>query len=221
MHLLTRTIVMAESEQPLMFSAPPGDEATAAGGNDPEWLIRKAMQEDPLQGCELLFRRYYVPLCSHAVRIVYSRTLAEDLVADVFCDFWAHRFFEQVETSFRAYLFRMVRNRSLNYIQRDLRKHSGEALSETYADNAAVHPEQQVSVEELFQVIEQTVQHLPPQCRKVFLLSRYEGKRTHEIADEMQISPRTVETHISKALHTLRQTLQKLGLISLLLWITG
>jgi DNA-directed RNA polymerase specialized sigma24 family protein len=72
-------------------------------------------------------------------------------------------------------------------------------------------------------VIEQTVQHLPPQCRKVFSVEPLRGKTNHEIADEMQIlSPRTVEDpHQQGRLHTLRQTLQKLGLISLLLWITG
>jgi hypothetical protein len=110
---------MAESEQPLMFSAPPGDEATAAGGNDPEWLIRKALQEDPCKAAKLLFP----PLLRAAVAamqsgLLYSAHSCRGPGGDVFCDFWAHRFFEQVETSFRAYLFRMVRNGHFNYIQR-------------------------------------------------------------------------------------------------------
>jgi RNA polymerase sigma-70 factor (ECF subfamily) len=186
---------------------------------DQEWLIRTTIKESPMQGCELLFRRYYSPLCSHAVRILYSRTIAEDLVADVFCDFWGNRLFEQVNSSYRAYLFRMVRNRSINYLQRELRKQPNETVPESYIENSSVHPEQQLSVEELYLAIEQTVQSLPTQSKKVFLLSRYEGKRIHEIAEQMQISPRTVETHISKALSILRFKLNKLGLISFLIWL--
>ncbi|MDO1451196.1 RNA polymerase sigma-70 factor [Rhodocytophaga aerolata] len=204
---------------PLLTSVSMSDETLPVDGPDQEWIIRTTIKESPMQGCELLFRRYYSPLCSHAVRILYSQTIAEDLVADVFCDFWANRLFEQVNTSYRAYLFRMVRNRSINYLQRELHKQPSETVSENYIENSSVHPEQQLSVEELYQAIEQTVHSLPAQCKKVFLLSRYEGKRTHEIAEQMQISPRTVETHISKGLSTLRSNLTKMGFISFLLWL--
>jgi RNA polymerase sigma-70 factor (ECF subfamily) len=204
---------------PLLTPVSMCDETLPLDESDQEWIIRTTIKESPMQGCELLFRRYYSSLCSHAVRILYAQTIAEDLVADVFCDFWANRLFEQVNTSYRAYLFRMVRNRSLNYLQRELRKQPNETVSENYIENSSVHPEQQLSVEELYQAIEQTVQGLPAQSKKVFLLSRYEGKRIHEIAEQMQISPRTVETHISKALSTLRSNLKKLGLISFLIWL--
>jgi RNA polymerase sigma-70 factor (ECF subfamily) len=54
---------------------------------DDEIFIKKALQSNPKYGCELLFRKYYKPLCNHAIRYVYSKEIAEDLVSDVFCKF--------------------------------------------------------------------------------------------------------------------------------------
>jgi RNA polymerase sigma-70 factor (ECF subfamily) len=55
---------------------------------DDEIFIKKALQSNPKYGCELLFRKYYKPLCNHAIRYVYSKEIAEDLVSDVFYKFW-------------------------------------------------------------------------------------------------------------------------------------
>ena len=55
---------------------------------DEELFIRKAFEEDPKKGWELLFREYYTPLCSHAIRYVYSREAARDLVSEAFYVFW-------------------------------------------------------------------------------------------------------------------------------------
>ena len=61
--------------------------------SDPELFIRRAFETNARLGCELLFRRYYAPLCSHAVRFVGAKAIAEDLVADIFCRFYAERTF--------------------------------------------------------------------------------------------------------------------------------
>jgi RNA polymerase sigma-70 factor (ECF subfamily) len=65
--------------------------------------------------------------------------------------------------------------------------------------------------DELVTTIQEAVEALPPQCKKVFLLSRFEGQKNQEIAEHLQLSKRTVETHISKALFTLRQVLKQVG----------
>ena len=75
--------------------------------HDAELLIRKAFEQNPQRGCELLFRRYHKVLCSHAVRFVYSKELAEDLVSEVFCRFWKTKAYLSVTTSYRMYLFRV------------------------------------------------------------------------------------------------------------------
>lgn len=64
--------------------------------NDGELFIRNAFNDDPRLGCELLFRQYFAPLCSHVVRYVYNRQLAEDLVADLFYTFYTKELYKQV-----------------------------------------------------------------------------------------------------------------------------
>ena len=84
---------------------------------DNEQFIRKTFEDDTKKGCELLFKCYYNTLCSHAVRFVYSKQVAEDLVGEVFYVFWQKQLHLQIHTSFRAYLFTAVRQRALTYLR--------------------------------------------------------------------------------------------------------
>ncbi len=185
---------------------------------DTELFIRRAFDTDPQKGCELLFRLYYKPMCTHAVRFVYSKEIAEDLVADVFYTFWNTQAYMSVNRSFRAFLFRSVRNRAYNYLANEFRKSDSldsAAQQETALSNG---PESMMRYNELYQKVDELVAALPPQCRNVFILNRFEGKRAKDIAQDMQLSVRTVEVHIARALATLRDGLRNqwfiIGLIS-------
>lgn len=178
-------------------------------GQDDELLIRRAFQTDPDAGCDLLFRRYYQPLCSHAVRYVYSKVLAEDIVADLFQVFWQKRIFERIAFSYRAYLYQAVRRNCLLYLQREAgRTISQELLSDSDQLSLITLPSEQVQFDELSGQIEAVINIFSPAIRQVFLLSRFEGRKNREIADELQISLKTVEAHITKALVLFRQALQ-------------
>lgn len=171
---------------------------------DTELFVRKAFDENPQKGCELLFRLYYRPLCTHAVRYVYSKEIAEDLVADVFYTFWNTQAFRSVKFSYRSYLFRSVRNRAYNYLMNELKKTDSLESATQHETSPSDRPEPIMHFEELYHKIDELVATLPPQCQKVFLLNRFEGKKSREIADELKLSVRTVEGHIAKALSTLR-----------------
>lgn len=180
---------------------------------DNEFLIRQAFNEDARRGYELMFRRYYRTLCSQAVRFVHSRTIAEDLVSEVFFSFWKNQVHQQITTSYQAYLFSAVRKRAYTHLRQEFQQDSIVIDSETSGldDAVSLDPEQLLQYTELYQRIEETVRTLPPQCQRVFVMSRFEGKKHREIADELQISPKTIEAHLSRALTQLRQTL-RLGL---------
>jgi RNA polymerase sigma-70 factor (ECF subfamily) len=193
------------------------DPVASESGPQDEYFLRKALEEDPRTGCSLLFRKYYSPLCSHAARYLYSRENAEDLVAQVFCDFWENRLFEQVQFSYRAFLYRMVRNRSVDLLRRELGKSNRDYLAALSQETPETPAEQAMLYDELSDAIQRAVESLPPQCKKVFLLSRFEGQKNQEIAQHLQLSQRTVETHISKALFTLRQALKQTGFFLLFL----
>lgn len=172
---------------------------------DAEMLLRKTFGTDPRQGCSLLFRLYYASLCSHVIRFVYSKPIAEDIVSDVFCTFWDQRIFERINTSYRAYLFKSVRHNAYNYIKYELSRNTQrERFS---ADQNSSDPCEILQYDELYQHVDKTINALPQQCKRVFMLSRMENKRYQEIAEELNISVKAIEAHICKALRTLRKHL--------------
>jgi len=189
------------------FHEPPaGPEILTA---DDELLIRRAFDTDPKTGCELLFRRYYVPLCSHAVRFLASRAIAEDLVAEVFCEFYADDAFRGINTSYRSYLYKTVRHRAYNYLRQVLRRDAGLEEVVYHRVPESQQPDALAHYEELRKDVEQAVQSLPLHRRKIYLMHRFEGKKYQEIADEMTISVRTVEVQVRQASHYLRNLLKE------------
>lgn len=186
---------------------------------DDELLLRTTFAQDPEQGCSLLFRRYYAPLCNHALRLVYTREVAEDIVGEVFCTLWTERAFTRITTSYRAYLFRAVRNRAYNYLRWELGRESGVEPTENDGLFLGDDPADAMQFDELYAVINQTIADLPPQCRRVFLMSRFEQKSYREIADELGVTVKAVEANISRALTTLRRVLKN-GFLGLLIGLS-
>lgn len=187
------------------FSAVQG---TLDRSDDSELFVRKAFESDPHKGCELLFRMYYQAMCTHAVRLVYSKEVAEDIVSEIFYNFWNTEAYRTVMASYRAYLFRSVRNRAYNYLTNDLRKSDPLSAAGQPEIPQSDSPERIMQMDELLTALNQLIASLPPQCQKVFVMNRFEGRNSKEIAQELHISPRTVETHISKALTILRNGLK-------------
>jgi RNA polymerase sigma-70 factor (family 1) len=184
---------------------------------DTEQFIKRVFDDNPDQGFTLLFRRYHAVLCNHATRYVWDKTVAQDIVSEVFLNFWKNQEFTQITSSYRAYLFRAVRNGCYNYLTRELsRKAPIEGLENVEIDWQ--RPDQIVQFDELQHKIETTIAQLPPQCKRVFLLNRFEGKKYQEIAEELGISLKTVEMHISKALQHLRKALKEEWLLLLALF---
>ena len=175
---------------------------------DDERLLRSTFKINPQKGCELLFRRYYVNLCNHAVRFVHSKEIAEDIVSDVFAGFWQSRMFEQITASYRAYLYKAIRHRSYNYIRWQLNKTTSLDLIEIPVASQNLSPDDLLLFSELHQRVEVIIQQLPPQCRRAYLLKRMEGKKYDEIAQELQISAKAVEALVSRALVRLRNELK-------------
>jgi RNA polymerase sigma-70 factor (family 1) len=180
---------------------------------DKEFFIRSVFQTDVKKGYDLLFRHYYAPLCNHAVRYVYSREIAEDIVSEVFLSFWKKSVHEHISISFRSYLFISVRNRCFSYLKRELEKGEAEELDDR--DPAAVYtqPDRLMEFDELYQKIEKIIAGFPPQNQKVFLMSRFEGKSHQEISEKLRISKKAVEAHISKALVAFRKVLRSNNMI--------
>lgn len=181
---------------------------------DSELFIRNAFATDPKLGCELLFRQYFAPLCSHAIRFVYDRQVAEDVVADLFYTLYTKELYKQIQGSYRAYLYQAVRNRAYNSLRWELNRREPLPDDLDQPDLDATQPDRLLQQDELYRALELAVQQLSPQRQRVFLLSRFEGKSYKEIASELDLSPKTVENHLLRAVSTVRQLLRQQKLIS-------
>ncbi|MDZ7682816.1 MAG: RNA polymerase sigma-70 factor [Fodinibius sp.] len=164
--------------------------------------VRKISQSDR-QAFDRLFRHFYARLVAFSCKYVKSRASAADIVQESFMKLWQKRRTLDPNRSIKAYLYQMVRNRSLNYI----RDHSKETVgleplqkSGIRADNNDTDGE----TSELPDFLRRWIEELPNRQREAFKLSRFEGLDHEEVAEVMGISPNTVNNHIVAALDTLR-----------------
>ncbi len=175
------------------------------------WL--KAGRESVI---DYLFQQYYSMICIAVYRIFPDKNYAEDIAQEVFYEIWKRRSELQINSSLGAYMRKMAVNKTLNFI-RD-KKLNFEADQEYIVEHA--QPQivtHQLEAEELKLIIDKTIDKLPERCRIVFILNRYENMPYKEIAKHLNISVKTVENQISKALKILRQNLGPyLGILSIL-----
>jgi RNA polymerase sigma-70 factor (ECF subfamily) len=187
------------NENPNPFNKEKGFEKNILNTQD-EVFIRKSFDENPKNGIALLYKHYYRSLCSHAVKFVGSKEIAEDLVSDVFIHFYTNLLYLGITSSFRFYLFRSVRNMSFNYLKSELRREgikANELLS--ISSGTIERPDQVSQYEELYQDFQDAINKLPYERRKVYLLRKFEGKKYQEIANELGISVKTVDVQLTRA----------------------
>lgn len=192
-----RTTPEATSPEPRAVSE--GETPAESAMPDDELFIRKTLLGSPVMGVDLLYRRYFQPLCSHAVKYVGSRVVAEDLVSEVFCQFYSESLFESITTSYRFYLYRTVRNRAFNYLKRELHRTGSLDEVQEYSLPAEQQPDAISQYEDLVQDVERAINALPVDRRRIYVLRRFEDKKYGEIATELQLSVKTVEVQIYRA----------------------
>ncbi len=169
-----------------------------------ETLFAQMKMQDA-KAFELLFKRHYKPLCRRVNTMLNDEEATEDVVQALFIKIWESRETIQTPDSVAAYLFTAARNRALNYIKSQARKSSNEVPLTNLHDEADNRMEEQMDAKELQKALYTAIDSLPEKRREVFVLSRFEGKSYKEIAEIMQISVKTVEAQMGKALSTLRE----------------
>lgn len=164
------------------------------------------LHTNPAAFIETLFKTFYAPLGAVVYRVVPDRAVVEDLLQDVFLRVWqGHEALPPI-ASYRAYLTRMALNAALRYRQRDQRQVAWDEAPPTTAP-VAPNALDQLHAAEATEAIAAALAKLPPQCRIVFELSRYEEMTYQQIAEALELSPKTVENQMGKALRILRQEL--------------
>ena len=152
---------------------------------------------------EIFFKQYYRILCNYAYGIISDRNEAEEVVQDLFCKIWEQRENLVKLQSVKAYLYRSVHNKCINKIRHTKIKLAYMEHSKRENFNIT-SPVSEIQLKELQEKIQKAISDLPKQCGLVFKLSRNEEMSYKEIAKMLEISYKTVENHMGKALKLLR-----------------
>jgi len=168
---------------------------------------------------EQLFKEHFVHLCGFAQNYVPDLDDAKEIVQDVFINLWNKRETITSDKSVKSYLFTSVKNRCFNFI-RDNKKFRSNILDVDIADYETPYENDSFSGHELQNKIDKAISDLPEKCRQVFKLSRIEELKYKEIAEKLNISVKTVEAQMSKALKVLREELKDYITVILLFLIS-
>lgn len=186
--------------------------------NPSEEAVLAALNAGEEWALDSLFRAHYAYLCQAIFRVIGDRNLAEDLAQDVFYELWRKRASLRISQSIRAYLKRAAINRTLNYIRDQRLLVDDESALPFDLESAQPGAVEQLEAEELQLKIESAIEGLPERCRLVFGLSRFEEMSNKEIATHLEISVKTVENQMTKALRILRTKLTPyLGMLILVI----
>lgn len=169
-----------------------------------EFIWDRICQKD-ISVFETFYKENYKMLYISCFRYVKEAELAQEIVNDAFLKIWESSGQINIQTSLKSYLYRIVVNMSLNA----LKKEETVKKNQQWLAASSEHPDVVYEAEaaELRIRIYKAIEKLPPQCKKVFLLSRIEGLKQQEIADQLGISIKTVKNHITYALRQLAESL--------------
>lgn len=171
--------------------------------------FNERIQRGDVKAFETLFSSHYVKLTLFANRFLNDLAASEEIVSDVFAGLWEKRNTFIINTSIQSYLYKMTQNKCLNFIKH--KKVENEYIGYLVRNNLLDDFHRSWNpylTKELEDQAKKAIEKLPEKCREVFKLSRFEHLKNREIAQRLNISPKTVERQITIALEKLRAYLK-------------
>jgi RNA polymerase sigma-70 factor (ECF subfamily) len=157
-----------------------------------------------------LFMTYFPKVKIFIVHFVKSEATAEDLAQEIFVKIWENREKLAPVQSINSYIYQMARNATLNYIEH---QNIEKKYLEQYEGDTSEHIlEEELYARETELLVRLTVDRMPSQRKKIYLMSREEGLKNDEIAEQMNITKKTVENHLNIALKEIRKAISLLAL---------
>jgi RNA polymerase sigma-70 factor (ECF subfamily) len=187
----------------ISFNAQPRQTLVISNDND----LFARIQRNDKQAFDLLFRKYYTPLCRFALKLNGSEAQAEEVVQEVFIYLWEQRQHLTVTKSILSYLFQSIKHKVYEHFRKNQTRSKYE---EEYANSVVEGDdlvEKHLDDYEISCLVWNAVDQLPDKCREIFQLSRDEGLTYNEIAEHLNISPKTVENQMGIAFKKLREIL--------------
>ncbi len=174
-------------------------------------------EQGDIAAFEEIYNRYWMELYRAAYKRIGEREAAQEIVQNFFTTFWLNRRQLKIRSSLQGYLFMSIKYQVLNYKR-------AEAIKNAYNESLLVvhnafenSTENYINYKDLKETVDAFVNQLPIKCRSVFELSRNQHKTNREIAQQLQISEKTVESHLTKAIRYLRTNIDALLMIIMLI----
>ncbi len=164
-----------------------------------------------------IFDKYYLDFCKLSFKYVGRLDIAEDIVQNVFIHIWSKRFEINYSGSVKPYFTKSVVNASLNYLKSKFNQQHTSDEDKFKEKLTEFDQMDELAGQELHRLLKVAIGQLPDKCRAVFMLSRYSNLSYKEIAQELNISVKTVEAQIRIALQKIRQFLSKYGYVFLII----
>lgn len=171
--------------------------------NDQE-LLQQIRDNDSESAFKALFEGNYDRMFRIAVYFLQNDDWAKEVVLDVLASLWENRKTAIIPNDFHHYSFVLIKNASLNLLKKEQR-----TIEETPEEDGTPDPQTLLEESELFETYERLLAELPDRCREAFCLVKEEGKSYAQVAEEMNISVKTVDAQLQKALQFLRTNLAK------------
>ncbi len=173
-------------------------------------LILRKIKDGNIQAFESLFRQYYSSLNLYALSITNRKDISEEIVQELFYTLWKERESIQIYRSLKSYLYKAVRNQSLQYHERtNVENRHQEKVLNSKTELEDNTPQNEIEYKELEDVVNKTLKKLPERRLKIFKMHRMEGKKYKEIAELLSVSIKTVEAEMSKTYSQLRHEIEK------------
>ena len=170
-------------------------------------IIIEQLKEGNQKIFDELFRNYYKGLCLFGKQYINDIDIIEEVVQDVFLKIWEKRHQLEPHSSFKTYLFTSVRNGCIDYIRKE-KVRNKYSQSEIQTGQFYIEPDD-IPDNQMINKIKKAIEKLPKQRRKIFRMSRFLGLKYKEIAERLNISPKTVENQMGIALKQLRELLKE------------
>lgn len=183
-----------------------------------ENFLLSALRQDNKEAFSLLFQKYYTDLVLFCGNFVRDKSSCEDIVQSIFLKLWNDRKSIRIETSLKSYLLRAVRNSCFDEfrhleIVRQYESDPDHSVLDSY------DTENYILYSDLSAHLQQALDQLPAAYREAFEMNRFEGLKYREIAVRLNVSERTVEVRVGKALEMLRKLLKDFCQIALIIGI--
>lgn len=185
-------------------------------GEDSKYI--ELLKNGNYQAFDTLFKKYAEKLYAFALSITRSPYVAEEITQITFLKVWDRRHLLKEHFSFKSYLFSIVYNETISFLRKENSEKAKISHYTSSIDFKSDETEFKIEFRNLENIAKQVINNFPEKRKEIFILSREQGFTNKEIANQLNISVKTVENQMTKALHTLKEQLGKYDILGLLFY---